>query len=211
MHCDVPEGLEASLVAGRPSYMRRDAFVREGVRHEHCEPDPVDRVRAYLRAVDDNGVFYGLMPHGVLDAARPLPNVLGNDWLHVCRIACQGRIRTLSSVSIHREVGGTSSDVESILLDLRPVGMAGAGAAARTSPGKLLRDIAWGHPVYTRLGRRRRLILALSGATASVRWQALAWHLVTPSVVSVAGRPRGRLLYKFDGSLTRALGAGWSV
>jgi glycosyltransferase involved in cell wall biosynthesis len=80
----------AALVAGRPRYLRGAAPVHAGVMHEHPQSDPAARVRAYLGSVDDNGVFYGLMPRAVLQCASPLPNVLGNDWLHVARIAVQG-------------------------------------------------------------------------------------------------------------------------
>lgn len=197
----------AVLVAGWPSYLEHGALVHDGVLHEHCQPDAAARVRAYLRAVVDNGVFYGLMPHAVLDRARPLPNVLGNDWLHVARIACEGRIRMLPDVRIHREVGGTSSDVGSILSTFGRSGWQ-ARVPQLVMAWELLRDIAWDHPVYARLGYRRRLILGLSAAAASMRWRALAWHLITPSVASVARRPRGHRVYTLYDSFTRVLGAG---
>jgi hypothetical protein len=73
---------------------------------------------------------------------------------------------------------------------------------------ELLRDIGWGHPVYAPLGRWRRLALGLASAAASMRWRALAWHLISPSVARLARRPRGRAVWALYDRLTRALGAG---
>lgn len=196
-----------ALVGGRPRYEREGSFVSDGVVHEHCQRDPEARVRDYLASVDDNGIFYGLMPRAVLEQARPLPNVLGNDWLHVARIACQGRIRMLEDVRIHRELGGTSANVGSILLAFGRPGWE-ARLPQLVIAWELLRDIGWAHPVYARLGRRRRLALGLAAAAASIRWRALAWHLVTPSVAPLARRPRGRPIWNLYECITRALGAG---
>jgi glycosyltransferase involved in cell wall biosynthesis len=197
----------AALVAGRARYVRDGAFVHDGVVHDHRQSDPAARVRAYLATVDDNGVFYGLMPRDVLDRVRPKPGVLGNDWLHVARIASQGPIRTLPEVRIHRELGGTSVDVASILSTF-----GGPSWQARfpqlVIAWELLRDIGWGHPVYAPLGRGRRLVLGVAGAAVSIRWRDLGWHLITPSVARLARRPRGRRLWRSYERFTRALGAG---
>lgn len=196
----------AALVAGRARYVRGDLFIQEGTWHQHRQPDPAARVIAYLRSVRDNGVFYGLMPRSVLEGARPLPNVLGNDWLHVARIACQGPIDMLAQTRIHREEGGTSVDVGSILATFGRSGWE-ARVPQLVIAWHLFRDIAWGHPVYARLGRRR-LIVAVRSAAASMRWRSLAWHLVTPTIVGIGRRPRGRSVARFYEGLIRALGAG---
>lgn len=197
----------AALVAGQARYKRDGAFVHNGAAHEHSQPDPAARVRSYLAQVDDNGVFYGLVPRLVLERARPLPNVLGNDWLYVARIACQGRIHTLRDVHIHRDLGGTSVDVASILSTFRRSRWQ-ARLPQIVIAWELMRDIAWGHPVYNQLGRSRRLALGLAGATISVRWRALVWHLLTPSIARLARRPRGRRIWILYDRFTRALGAG---
>jgi glycosyltransferase involved in cell wall biosynthesis len=197
----------AALVAGWARYVRDREYVCDGVRHRHLAADPRARVREYLASVDDNGVFYGLMPRAVLERARPLPNVLGNDWLHVARIAAQGSLRTLDTVRIHRELGGTSSDIASILSTFGRSGRQ-ARAPQLVIGWQLLRDIGWTHPVYARLGRLGRLVLALSGAIASMRWRALGWHLITPAIAGLARRPRGRPVWALYDRVTRALGAG---
>jgi glycosyltransferase involved in cell wall biosynthesis len=198
---------QAVLVAGQARYLRDGTHVYDGVSHEHRRAEPDRRVRDYLAAVDDNGIFYGLTPRDVLLRAWPLPDVLGNDWLHVARIACQGHVRTLETVRVNREVGGTSVDVATILETF------GRSAWEGRIPQLviawwLMRDIAWGHPVYRQLGWVRRTWFALAAAFASVRWRSLAWHLITPAVADIAGRPRGRPLWGLYLWLTRALGAG---
>jgi len=196
-----------ALVAGRARYVRNGAFVHDGLIHQHCQPDPAARVLSYLSVVDDNGVLYGLMPRAVLEQARPIPNVLGNDWLHVARIASQGPIRMLEDVHVHRELGGTSADVAKILSIFgRPQWQ--ARVPQLVIAWQLLHDIAWNHPVYERLGCWRRLMLGFAGAVVSIRWRALAWHLFMPSVAKLAPRPRGRPVWMIFDRLTRALGAG---
>jgi len=196
-----------ALVAGRARYERDGEFVFDGVVHDHRQSDPAARVRDYLATVDDNGVFYGLMPRAVLERICPKPNVLGNDWVHVARLASQGEIRTVPGVRIHRELGGTSADVGSILKTF------GRGSWQARAPqlviaSQLLRDIAWGHAVYAPLGRPRRLMLGLAAAAVSIRWRHLAWHLLTPALAGLARRPRGRSLWALYARITRALGAG---
>lgn len=197
----------AALVGGWSQYLRDGSFVRHGVLHQHRSPDPRVRVRDYLSRVDDNGIFYGVMPREVLERARPLPNVLGNDWLQVARIAYQGEIRTLEEVRINRDLGGTSVDIGSILSSFEKPGWQ-ARAPQLVIAGALLQDIAWVHPVYRSLGRAGRLALGAQGALASVRWRSLAWHLITPTARQLARRPRGRPIWRLYYRLTRALGAG---
>ena len=196
----------AAMVAGHARYVRDGAFVRDGVLHEHEQSDAAARVRDYLGTVDDNGVFYGVMPRAVLSRAQPLPNVLGNDWLRVARIACQGTIRTLRVPRINRELGGTSADVESILSTFG-VSRWQSRIPQLVIAWHVLRDIGWEHPAYERL-RRRRAPLALNAALASIRWADLAWHVLTPSVAHIARRRRGRPVWMVFDRLARALGAG---
>jgi len=197
----------SALVGGWPRYLRGGGFVHDGVVHSHGQPDPVQRVRDYLARVDDNGIFYGLMPRPVLERARPLPNGLGNDWLHVARVAAQGSVRTLKDVRIHRELGGTSTDIGSILTSFGSPGWQ-ARVPQLVIAASVFRDIAWGHPAYLTIGRQRRVALASTGALASMRWRALAWHLLTPIFASLGRRPRGRPMWALYDHLTRMLGAG---
>lgn len=196
-----------ALVAGRARYLRGGECVGEGVLHRHADPRASARVRAYLASVDDNGVFYGVMPRAVLARACPLPNVLGNDWLHVARIAYQGPLRMLADVHIHRELGGTSAGVSSILATFGRASWQ-ARVPQLVIALHVLRDIAWGHPVYRDRAAPARWGLALAAALQSIRWRHLAWHAVTPVVAALARRPRGRAIWHAYDRVTRALGAG---
>lgn len=196
-----------ALASGWPRYVRDGRHVGDGVAHVHRQSSPARRVRDYLSRVDDNGVMYGLMPRHVLDGARPLPNVLGNDWLWVARIAYQGRVHMLPEVRVHRELGGTSVTIESILATFQ-LPRWQARVPQLVIAWQVLRDVAWGHPIYRPLGRRGRWALGLRGALASVRWRALAWHLITPTMVRIGRRRRGRGALALYGRITRALGAG---
>ena len=196
-----------AVVAGRPRYVQGEKFVSDGVSHHHVQPDGGDRVCGYLASVDDNGVFYGLIRRSALARAIPLPDVLGNDWLHVARLAYQGGIETLDTVRINRQIGGTSVDVLNILRAFgRPRWQ--ARVPQLVMAWELLADIGWRHAVYEPLGRVGRLRLAARAAVRSMRWKGLAWHLVTPTVARLRHRRRGRHLWSLYERLTRALGAG---
>lgn len=196
-----------ALVAGRARYHTAAGFSHEGVMHEHAHGDPAERVLGYLRAVDDNGVFYGLMPRAVVKQVRPLPNVLGNDWLHVARIAMLGGVRVLPAPNIHRALEGTSADVGKILATFQASRWQ-ALAPQLVIAWQLLADIGWRHHVYSRLRLTRRVRLAVKGAGASIRWRHLAWHLLTPMMARLAALPGGAVVWQAYLRLTRALGAG---
>ena len=186
--------------------MRDDVFVRDGVAHEHSQLEAPARVVDYLARVEDNGVFYGLMPRPVLQRAGALPNVLGNDWLHVARIAFQGRVHTVATVHVNRELGGTSVDVRSILTTFGAARWQ-ARAPQLVIAWQVFRDIAWDHRAV-RIARPPggAWPLGVRAALASIRWPDLAWHIVTPLVASVAERPRGRPIWNLYLRLARGAG-----
>ena len=195
------------LVGGRSRYVRDGQPITSGVAHDHRQADPAARVRDYLARVDDNGIFYGVIRRRTLERARPLPNVLGNDWLHVARVVFQGKVAVRDDVHIHRELGGTSADVGSILRTF------GNASWQQRVPQLVIaywvwRDVTWGHPVYAPLGWIGRVRLGLAGALGSIRWADLAWHLVTPTVARLGRRPRGRAVWSAYDRVTRLLGAG---
>lgn len=184
-----------ALVCGRARYFRGDRPAGDGVRMQLPHDDPGARVAAYYAAVDDNGTFYGVMPREVLRRVAPMPNVLGNDWFHVAAIAFCGKVHTLETTRINRELGGTSQTIDEILavfgarsrVDARlPYVKIAAGAFAQ---------IAWASPVYAPLGPARRLGLGLRAASRAFRWKFSAWHLVAPTMLRLRRRQRGRWLW----------------
>ncbi len=82
------------VACGIAHYVRDGVVVREGVDMQLEDDSPSRRVLTYLSEVDENGVFYGLMPQAVLRHAAPLRNVLGNDWLLAAAVIAQGKVAT---------------------------------------------------------------------------------------------------------------------
>jgi hypothetical protein len=170
------------------------------------ENSPVRRVIHYLRDVDENGVFYGLMPRSVLLRAAPLRNVLGNDWLLAAAVAAQGKVATIDATAINRELDGTSADFA------RLAGTLGLPAWQARIPHlviawQVLQDIGWRAPAYRELALPSRARLALTGALAAIRWRSLAWHIATPAFAAIGRRPGGRWLWRAYERFIRRLGA----
>ncbi len=183
------------LACGIAHYVRDGAVVREGVDMQLEDDSPNRRVLTYLREVDENGVFYGLMPKAVLQRAAPLRNVLGNDWLLAAAIAAQGRVATIRTTAINRELDGTSADFAKLAatLDLPPWQ---ARIPHLVIAGEVLKDIGWRAPAYSDLPNLARVRLALTAPVAAIRWRSLAWHLTMPTFAALGKRRGGRWLWR---------------
>ena len=196
-----------ALACGRASYLRGGEVLKRGVQMQLRDSTPAARVLRYLREVDENGVFYGLMGRDVLLRAAPLHNVLGNDWLLAAGVAAQGEVATIEDARIFRELGGTSADFARLC---RTLGLPRwqAWVPHLVIAWEVLRDVAWRGGAYRSLPSRERARLALAGAWAVISWRSLAWHATMPAFAA-AGRHRwGRGLWRAYERLTRMLGAG---
>lgn len=196
-----------AIVGGLARYVRTGEFVHTGVELQLPHESGAERVRAYYATVDDNGTFYGLMRGAALGAAAPMPNVLGNDWLLVARVVFAGKVRTLTTTHVNRELEGTSADIDTILKTF------GAPSFQARLPhlvmaAHVLDDVARGSQVYAPLGAPRRWALGIGSAWAAINWSSLAWHATAPTAAALGRRPRGRLLWRAYDRLTRLLGAG---
>ncbi len=170
-----------AIVAGRARYYDGERLLSTGVEMQLEQDRGAARVVAYLRAVEDNGTFYGLLRTAMLRRAAPMRNVLGNDWLLVAAMAYQGRVATIPDVAVHRAAGGTSANLGKILATF------GAGPVQARLPHVVIarevwREIAHEGAVYRELPRGRRLRLAARSAAASMDWPAQAWYLAEPVV-----------------------------
>jgi hypothetical protein len=176
-----------AVAYGRARYLDGDRNVADGVVHDHREPAPSARVRAYFRTVDDNGVMYGLMRREVLCAALPMPNALGNDWLLMGRAAALGSVVTIADVHVNRAVGGTSASVDKIA---RTFGISSIQARLPqlAIAWQVLADIGWRSPAFAQLPDRRRT--ALAAAHGAIHWRSLAHHALAPAIAT-AGRLPG--------------------
>jgi glycosyltransferase involved in cell wall biosynthesis len=195
------------LACGIAHYLRDGAVVREGVDLQLEDDSPNKRVLTYLREVDENGVFYGLMSQAVLQRAAPLRNVLGNDWLLAAAIAAQGKLTTVRATAINRELDGTSGDFVKLTATL------GLPHWQTRIPhlviaGEVFADIGWRAPVYRDLPVLGRARLALTAPLAAIRWRSLAWHMTMPVFAAARRRRGGRWLWQLYARLARWAGAG---
>jgi hypothetical protein len=142
-----------------------------------------------------------------LRAAAPLRNVLGNDWLLVAGVAYAGKVRTLESPAVHRELDGTSVGIDRILetFGSRP---AQARIPHLVMGWHALADILWRNPLYRGLPAPARLRLGVAGAWGLIDWRSLAYHLFAPTLVRLGRRPRLRRLSGLLASARRRWGAG---
>jgi glycosyltransferase involved in cell wall biosynthesis len=195
------------LVCGIAHYLSDDLAVREGVEMQLDQDSPAERVLTYLRNVDENGIFYGLMPRAALRCAAPLRNVLGNDWLFAAAVVAQGKAATIRSTAINRELGGTSADFRKLT---RTFGLPAWQALIPhlVIAWEVFRDVAWGAHAYHELPPVRRVRLALAATWAVISWRSLAWHMSFPVARSLRRRRRGRRVARAYDRFTRALGAG---
>ena len=162
-----------ALVCGAARYHEGDRAVDEGVPVTLLQDRPARRVLAYLRRVEDNGTFYGVMPRAVADAIPPLANVPGDDWLFVAAAAALGKVRTLPDVHVHRDVGGTGQSIDSIAATFGTGGPAGSGGLGYLAIGRTLaRELGRGDPPFDVIPRRERLAVAAAVQPALAARQA---------------------------------------
>jgi len=200
---------ELALVCGRASYLRDGEVIRRGNPIQLREDSAAARVLHYLREVDENGIFYGLMARDVLLRAAPLRNVMANDWLLAAAVAVQGQVATIEEAGINRELGGTSADFQRLT---RTLGLPAwqAWVPHLVIAWEVLRDVGGRATAYRALPPHARARLALAGAWTAISWRSLAWHMTMPAFAA-AGRHRwGGPLWRAYARLTRALGAGSS-
>ncbi len=196
------------LACGIAHYVRDGIVVREGVDMRLEDDSPSRRVLAYLHEVDENGVFYGLMPRAVLQRAAPLHNVLGNDWLLAAAIATQGKLTTVHATAINRELDGTSADFAKLTATLG-LPRWQARIPHLVIAWEVFADIGWRSPVHrTEMPLPARMCLAFIAPLAAIRWRSLAWHMTMPTFAALGQRRGGRWLWTAYERVTRRLGAG---
>jgi hypothetical protein len=174
----------------------------------HLDEDtPSRRVVAYVRAVDENGLFYGLMARNVLQTAAPLRNVVGNDWLLAAAVVAQGKATTLTSTSINRELDGTSADFAKLTATLGlPCWQ--ARVPHLVIAWEIFADVGWRAPVYRELALPARTLLACRAAWTAIRWRSLVWHMTMPTFAALGEKRRGGWLWRAYLWVARVAGAG---
>lgn len=185
-----------AVVGGRHRWMRDSQAAGDGVLMTLEHDDPCRRTLGYLRRVDDNGTFYGLIRGEALRCVGPMPNVLGNDWLHVAALAFRGKVRTLPQTRVNRSLGGTSRTLGDIVTTFGGARPGEARLAFVFIAARVFAQIAWRSDVYAQLPPPRRLAFAARAFAAALRVKGTLWLLLGPLTLAVLGRPRGRLLLR---------------
>jgi glycosyltransferase involved in cell wall biosynthesis len=194
------------LVCAVARYVSDGRVMRTGLTLDLDQEDSRARIVEYLRRVDENGLFYGLMPREVLQRAAPLRNVVGNDWLLVAAVLAQGKAATLTDTAMLRELGGTSADLPKLVatLDLPRLQ---ARLPHLVIAAEVYADIARRADVFAQLPARERRSLARAAARAALDWKADAWHLTMPTFAALGRRRHGRWLWRAYLRVTRLAGA----
>jgi glycosyltransferase involved in cell wall biosynthesis len=194
------------LACGVARYVARHRATHSGVVLRLDDPDPGVRIARYLHNVDENGLFYGLVPTAVRQRAAPLRDALGNDWLLVAAILAQGKATTLEDTAIMRELGGTSADISKLVRTLA-LPRWQARLPHVTIAGELVGDVLWRNDAYASLTRRERVALAIRGASAVFDWRSEVWHMTMPTFAALGQRRGLRWLWRLYLGVARRAGA----
>ncbi len=154
------------LVSGVAKYYSGSEQILTGEMLEIDDQDPSRRVARFYREVRLNGIIYGVARRAVLSQLLPLHHSFGRDWMMSAAIASRGGLSTLHTTTLHRTVGGMSSDPDL----LRQVGL--GSVAARFPYSTMLADMCTdilSSAMYAELRPRRRQSLALVCAAIFVR------------------------------------------
>ena len=157
------------VAAGRPFMCRGDVQVREAVRTDLLDASPKTRVLAYYRSVEENASFNGVIRRAAVASVHPMRNTMGGDWLYMASVAWLGRIRTLDSTTIRKQVGGTSRSTISMAKQMGMPFIQGLLPAESIMVSAFL-EIAWRSPVYAPLGAIGRWLFAFR-ASGSLFWR----------------------------------------
>lgn len=146
-----------SLACGEAVYYRDGDESHRGEVVQLPQESPQERVTAYYSLVAENGTFYGLMRREQL-ANRKIRNIMGGDWLVVASMAFLGKVVSLPSISVNRELGGSTVSYTKIANTLGVSKLQAVFPHAVTA-FSAFREIAWRDPVYS-LRRTDRVRLA---------------------------------------------------
>ncbi len=103
-----------AVCGGLPIYYREDNTTYPGRTFKIMNGSRLLRTFQYLCQVSDNGIFYGLIRKDWLLNA-PIKNRMGWDWILFSSLAYRGRIFTITSVVVHRRLGGATSSYTRIV------------------------------------------------------------------------------------------------
>lgn len=147
-----------SLVSGRAKYYIDDNYAYDGKAITIMHDSAPLRVLSYYSQVTDNGIFYGVMRKNQISNVT-INNTIGGDWLIIAAIGYLGKLITLESTSVHRRLGGTSSDYKKMgsLMKLPILERVFSRIFIAINAFK---DILWRMPAFKKMGIVWRFIFA---------------------------------------------------
>lgn len=147
-----------SLVSGVPQYYADGKKVHTGKYFSLSSHSPWMRVIEYYAKVADNGMFYGLMRTAGIRELE-ISNVMGGDWLMIASVAFTGKVKTLTDVYVHRELGGATASYRKIREIL---GLSGFGSMfpKLSIAVNVWKDVAVGNSFYSSRNRLERFSAA---------------------------------------------------
>jgi glycosyltransferase domain-containing protein len=92
-----------SLVCGKSNYYINQEFTGQGYIMNLEQDNGCDRVLSYYQQVSENGTFYGVMRRNQISNV-PMKNTMGGDWLMIAVISFLGKVQTIPSIFVNRQV-----------------------------------------------------------------------------------------------------------
>ncbi len=155
---------QCALACGLARYYRDGRYATDDLRIDLTAPSAWRRVLRCYYVTVLNGPFYGLMRREHVPRV-PLYKVVGCDWIAVASLSHLGRVRTLPSVRIHRQLTGMSRSHRTNASECRVPGFQASFPHLSTAV-QACRDILHG-PAYASRGFVQRALLA-GGAFAAI-------------------------------------------
>ena len=152
--------LDVVLVGGTAKYYQQGMLKSIGKRTNCLADRPERRVFDYYRQVEENGIFYGVMRR---DRAFQIEmvNCLGGDWLFLAAMAYQGKILTIETTSVHRELGGSSENLKKMAAVLAVPSWQARMPLTFSLALNAAKDVAGMNKVYAAASVGRRLVFSL--------------------------------------------------
>jgi glycosyltransferase involved in cell wall biosynthesis len=100
-----------ALASGVSQYYRNGKKAHDEKSFSLLEDSWWQRVIAYYGQVTTNGMFYGVMQTKLIRGIG-FPTIMGGDWMMLANIVSTGKAKVLPGVSVHRELGGMSSNFQ---------------------------------------------------------------------------------------------------
>ena len=148
-----------SLVSGVPQYYRKGVSTRTGVFFSLLQDSAWRRVVEYYAKVADNGMFYGLMRTEQIREFE-ITNLMGGDWLMIASVAFTGKVKTLTGIYVHREMGGATASYRKIR-EILGLSRLESIHPKLSIAGHAWKDIVLGNSVY----RSRNILERLTAGT----------------------------------------------